>query len=136
MKPEIKARWVENLRSGKYEQGRGVLRKDSEYCCLGVLCEMAAEEGIVETIIPEIDEHFAEVYEPEEFPTHAYRDIGADDSEVFYLPTAVQEWSDLPFNPSIEWDREGMEYQNRYLSTLNDSGKTFKEIADLIEGYL
>lgn len=45
MKPEIKAKWIEALRSGKYKQGTGVLRgKDlsgkTRHCCLGVLCEI------------------------------------------------------------------------------------------------
>lgn len=46
MDPEIKAKWVEALRSGKYTQARGTLKKEVEgsgvsYCCLGVLCEVA-----------------------------------------------------------------------------------------------
>jgi hypothetical protein len=42
--PELKARWVAALRSGKYEQGEEFLRNNGKYCCLGVLCELA---GIV-----------------------------------------------------------------------------------------
>lgn len=46
MKPELKSQWIEALRSGKYLQKRGALRKVSAsgsvgYCCLGVLCEVA-----------------------------------------------------------------------------------------------
>ena len=48
MNPEIKQRWVEALRSGKYEQGRGVLREFRDgkfhYCCLGVLCDLVAPD--------------------------------------------------------------------------------------------
>lgn len=33
--------WVEALRSGKYKQGKGCLRYGDNYCCLGVLCEVA-----------------------------------------------------------------------------------------------
>ena len=41
MNPELKAKWVEALRSGKYTQARGALhRKDGSYCCLGVLCSL------------------------------------------------------------------------------------------------
>lgn len=47
MKPEIKAQWIAALRSGEYEQGRGSLRTIydswSEYCCLGVLCDLHAK---------------------------------------------------------------------------------------------
>jgi hypothetical protein len=45
MNPEIKAKWVEALRSGEYRQARRRLRLDDSagpsYCCLGVLCELA-----------------------------------------------------------------------------------------------
>lgn len=33
--------WVKALRSGKYKQGKGMLKsKDGEYCCLGVACDL------------------------------------------------------------------------------------------------
>jgi hypothetical protein len=37
---DIKTKWVEALRSGKYKQGRGFLQRNNEFCCLGVLCEV------------------------------------------------------------------------------------------------
>lgn len=41
MKAELKADWVEALRSRRYQQGRGCLRSpDDKYCCLGVLCDV------------------------------------------------------------------------------------------------
>lgn len=46
MKPEFKKQWLEALRSGKYRQGRMVLRnKHDFYCCLGVLCDIIDPEG-------------------------------------------------------------------------------------------
>lgn len=41
MKPEVKAKWLEDLRSGEYEQGRWTLKHqiNNTYCCLGVLAE-------------------------------------------------------------------------------------------------
>lgn len=41
MKADLKARWIEALRSGKYQQGEGNLKKDGRLCCLGVLREVA-----------------------------------------------------------------------------------------------
>jgi hypothetical protein len=39
--PELKKKWVEALRSGKYRQGYGYLRYvTDEFCCLGVLCDI------------------------------------------------------------------------------------------------
>jgi hypothetical protein len=40
MDAEIKAKWVEALRSGKYEQGQNRLRRGDAFCCLGVLCDV------------------------------------------------------------------------------------------------
>lgn len=60
--PELKARWVAELRSGKYVQGTGRLKKyvGNEdkicHCCLGVLCEIIAPEGFKEAF--EINEDF------------------------------------------------------------------------------
>lgn len=33
---EMKNFWLENLRSGKFKQGRGCLHRDGKFCCLGV----------------------------------------------------------------------------------------------------
>lgn len=37
----LKAKWIEALRSGDYEQARGTLYDGEGYCCLGVLCKVA-----------------------------------------------------------------------------------------------
>jgi hypothetical protein len=43
MDAELKAKWTAALRSGEFKQHQGQLRAPdkSEYCCLGVLCEIA-----------------------------------------------------------------------------------------------
>jgi hypothetical protein len=50
LNPEYKALWVAELRSGKYAQGNGRLRRllvadRFEYCCLGVLCDIINPNG-------------------------------------------------------------------------------------------
>lgn len=41
MDPELKAKWLEALRSGRYQQGHGALRSAAQcYCCLGVLADI------------------------------------------------------------------------------------------------
>ena len=47
MNKEVKKKWVDALRSGEYAQGRSSLRDHDEYCCLGVLCELAVKEGVI-----------------------------------------------------------------------------------------
>ena len=42
MKKTIAMKWVKALRSGKYAQGKRLLRNgDGEFCCLGVLCDIS-----------------------------------------------------------------------------------------------
>lgn len=52
MTAELKAQWIEALRSGNFEQGRKSLKHIPEsstakpqYCCLGVLAELIGEVG-------------------------------------------------------------------------------------------
>lgn len=42
MNQEIKVKWLEALRSGKYQQGSMQLKDpfNNTYCCLGVLCDI------------------------------------------------------------------------------------------------
>lgn len=45
MDVDLKTRWVEALRSGKYKQGVGYLRTiDEQFCCLGVLADINNEK--------------------------------------------------------------------------------------------
>lgn len=57
MNPKIKHDWLKALRSGKYKQGRHALRnyneEGSDYCCLGVLCDVLDPSGW----IPEKNTH-------------------------------------------------------------------------------
>jgi hypothetical protein len=41
MDPVLKAKWIEALRSGEYQQTFGALRDNDGHCCLGVLCEVS-----------------------------------------------------------------------------------------------
>lgn len=40
MDANLKAKWVEALRSDKYKQIAGTLREGDQFCCLGVLCDV------------------------------------------------------------------------------------------------
>ena len=42
MNQELKQKWIEALKSGKFTQGYGRLRtEEGKYCCLGVFCEVS-----------------------------------------------------------------------------------------------
>lgn len=52
MNKKIKAKWIKALKSGDYKQGTGQLRdKDNNFCCLGVLCNLYAQDN------PEVAKH-------------------------------------------------------------------------------
>lgn len=52
MTPELKAKWVEALRSGSYKQLHGCIKDSNKetgitgYCCSGVLCEVAGKDAL------------------------------------------------------------------------------------------
>ena len=57
MKPEIKKVWLKALRSGKYRKGRNMLmykeHGHKRYCCLGVLSELAVQQGVIKSFYGE-----------------------------------------------------------------------------------
>lgn len=115
--PEPKQLWLTALRFGDYEQARGKLRvlrsenRASGYCCLGVLCEVAAQSGVAldrETEIIDGDtvEQFDRCYE--------------------LPPTAVTRWAfGTPYNSDDIYT---------HLATMNDDeARSFEEIANWVE---
>jgi hypothetical protein len=48
MNPDIKAKWIEALRSGEYKQGACYLRQRDEFCCLGVLADIKQVKSTVQ----------------------------------------------------------------------------------------
>lgn len=119
MNREIRDRWIAALRSGKYQQGKYSLRRDERYCCLGVLCELAVQDGIIERYDPLND--------------HVY-DFGDENgSSNGALPPTVVRWAGL--HDSIPLVRfAGNEHG---LASLNDSiGLNFNQIAQIIEQQL
>lgn len=109
MNPEIKAKWVAALRSGKYQQGSHQLKNDDlgTHCCLGVLCELHAEETKDEWSVDE------------EYKDPRYN------GKTDVLPAVVMEWA-------------GLEENNPYLNDQtaaykNDRGVPFETLATLIE---
>lgn len=134
MKTDIRALWTEALRSGKYEQGSGVLKtRQGSYCCLGVLCELAVEAGVIAPAKEEIQDAINLGWRYE--------------TESGVLPTAVMEWAGLPDSEgTYEFSDEEMSehyvgnwkdvgyYRKTSLVNANDShGKSFPQIADLID---
>lgn len=115
MNQDIKKRWVEALRSGKYKQTRGALKDDQGFCCLGVLCDLAAQDGIGKWEGVKLD---------------GFHD---GDNCTWSLPTQkVVHWAGIiSTNPKVF-----MPATNSELSFINDEGMSFEGIAKLIEEQL
>ena len=116
MDKRIKALWLDALRSGEYVQGVDYLRNTyNEYCCLGVLCDLAAKAGIGEWANSEIDGW--------EF-----------DYESGVLTERVRDWAGMTSYNGTYTDSEDGTVEQRCLSNDNDSGATFAEIVGIIQG--
>lgn len=124
----VKAMWLRRLRSGKYKQAVGKL-KTKDGCCLGVLTDLYREKvGGVWKSNPNGSGEHCFYYDPKNDPSN--REGGV-------LPAAVMEWAGLnKNNPQVfilATNGEKTQKELRTLSSVNDNGFGFKQIADLIE---
>ena len=128
MNPEVKAAWVERLRSLPNDmQARSTLKEweSGKMCCLGVLTEMAVEQGIIEPGV-EIDvSDFSKV-------TQYTDEVGEGTSHWYGLtPPSVVKWAGMETNNP---DFVHPEHGQVNLAYLNDHKRfTFDQIADEIE---
>ena len=116
MKKKWKDAWVAALRSGEYKKGRGALCVGgSRFCCLGVLTDLVNKSYKKPEEWEETNEKEPQGYRYEIFGTHEY------------LSNKVQKVTGLDSKDPYAESKE------RSLADLNDSGWSFKKIADLIE---
>lgn len=112
MKKEIADKWVVALRSGKYQQATKTLRNSEQsFCCLGVLCDISGIGTWKDNV-------------------SNYRYVPFDKAEDWqssFLPYRVQDWAGMARRDGTRTNGEPA------LSYLNDQGKTFEEIAEIIE---
>ena len=122
MKKEIADELVTALRSGDYPQARSQLRTPDGYCCLGVLCDIAYNEEVIDGWMEHVN--------PNDGLTR-YRIAG----ESGILPDSVQQWAGMKTdNGGYYLDNDDPEEEMaNCLAQDNDGGKTFAEIADFIE---
>lgn len=125
MNPEVKAKWLEALRSGKYTQGQAVLKVYENgkptYCCLGVLCDINPDLGEWK------DEGDSTYRNKTRLRADTFRMSDSDIPNALsygyaYIPHAMHELTGLDEAAQSE------------LANLNDDRKlSFAEIADWIE---
>ncbi len=125
MNKRVKKKWVKALRSGKYKKTTGVLRKldkndNPSYCCLGVLCDLYAQET-----------------KKGNWEQETFRAGATSNSAV--LPWQVASWAGLNSKEAV-FKNEGVQYPGKYegLTDINDQAKKkgFNYIADVIDKYL
>lgn len=107
---------MDALRSGEYAQGKNVLHQGDKFCCLGVLCDLAVRQGVAVDVGSKLIMRYGEIV--------TYDDNGS------LLPDPVMEWAGLGAASPYIFSAQ------RSLTGLNDGGRTFTEIADLIEADL
>lgn len=120
--PEIKAKWITALRSGKYKQTTNTLKaKDgSGFCCLGVLCDLAAADGNGS-------------WKNAEASGIIFQD-SIEDGSLFYLTPGIVRWAaGQEVNGKFTKEFYDLKRQLAELSVLNDAGKAFSHIATIIE---
>lgn len=137
MKKEIMKKWIKALRSGKYKQGQGTLKQynrkgEAQHCCLGVLCELYNQEmkkNKKKTLPEKICNNNYDF-------DNGYTRFGNKTDD---LPKEVMKWSGI--NNSLGTIKKEETWFGNYkvssssetLADLNDSGRKFKTISNIIE---
>lgn len=121
MKKELAEAWVKDLRTTTAPQAQGKLFDGAGYCCLGRLCKVMGAE-FEKTVLTEAD--FVD-----------------DAGEVYYPVRNERKFASSKYVPSLLVLEAGMKSASgavyggfgQNLSVMNDIGKSFSEIADVIE---
>lgn len=142
MDQEIKVKWMNALNSGKYKQGKCVLRKHDEYCCLGVLCDLFRKDHMRDDYAHwEMDltsnEHGHDLGEGvcshmayTEFPSQRVIDwAGLGDR---YGSFELEKLEGLPVYDRIKEAEETYGVTIESLADLNDYNFTFQDISVVI----
>lgn len=130
MNPEIKELWVNALTSGDYKQGQCYLSTSegdrTEYCCWGVLSDLAVKAGITTVDDTKVESYRGEV---------TLRRYGSvlDTHSARYPPREVLEWAGIDTDVPVHL---GVPPTVNKLADWNDDSKSFKWIAAYIKRYL
>jgi hypothetical protein len=117
MNQDVKKLWLDELRSGKYLQGKFALRQvDGSFCPLGVLCEVAVKAGVISP---------AKSYPYDEVRMAYAISTGG-------LPLEVEAWASLDSYTEITLDGK----TTNIMGHNDNHDKTFAQIADAIEEQL
>jgi hypothetical protein len=120
---ERNLRWIKALESGCYKQGRGRLKREDHYCCLGVGCNLFMEETGYGSWEKGSDDFLLD-----------------GDSASAFPPESVADWygwqNESPAEKSFRTTYGVVEDKTLEVSLLNDSGASFVTIADSLRAML
>jgi hypothetical protein len=108
VRKDIAERWADRLESGEVEQTRGRLGapgKQRGRCCLGVLCDIAVEDGVIDAPRATVDGYMSY------------------DASTLCLPGSVMAWADM------RSDNGDLKNEWQTLAQMNDDGVSFVDIA-------
>ena len=111
MKDQIKKRWLEALRSGKYTQADSVLHDGKGFCCLGVLYDTELDTDWVQ------------------FTEDGMTDAGC----YIYKGHWVIDENSTSLGDKFREQQQIEDWEQGVLMDMNDDGKDFPTIADWIE---
>jgi hypothetical protein len=119
--------WITALRSGGYTQGEGLLHSSDGFCCLGV----AAKEFLkIDVEVTQKGDwsftHWNYNGESDVAPDYVMKALGLYDSNGSTKVYRSQIDSTSPTSDYISSNK-------LRLTTMNDKGSTFEQIADIIE---
>lgn len=134
MLESIRAQWTDALRSGDYVKGEKALHKvetdddgkvKHSFCCLGVLCELAVEAGVVERRLRGNEDQGRYYY------YNAHDEWAGSDS---VLPEVVRKWAGLGSeNPNVDLTKNASEAVSAVAEELNTSRPSVAEVNDVGE---
>lgn len=126
LKAKYKKKWLKALRSGKYEQGEGVLLYHGKYCCLGVLCDVVKDE------MKEDFDFYDEALPPEE----VWELVLTKDSLKKLGDQAKVLWSDEYANRKSPVSVLPLTMRNDGNGVFGGRQQSFKKIANIIEKHM
>jgi len=122
MDKRVKKLWIIALRSGEFKQCKGHLENDGSYCALGVLSVLALLEGICTYNVDGKNGKF--------------------DNRQFRLSYNIMKWAGIAQDDEkylISDEQKILLIINKRRTSivdLNDEGKTFIQLANIIERHL
>lgn len=130
MNEDVKVLWIDDLLHGGHAQGRKQLRSRGDlWCCLGRLSDLAAQAGVGRWELSGEGWMFVDTGYSHDNDRHC--------SEAGLTP-GVARWAGLPTNGScfVRVGEDAQDGTGGTLASLNDTGATFEDIAEIVKDKL